>query len=278
MTKGKLTRHSLYVLRGWLGTLGLFGKLAPPLLVGGSPNSGTRALADAISAHPEITDRSEARLLWDKDFHAKRNDTFRAAKDVRPHDRTRLRGNFCYYQWADKTSIVMNRHPENSVRIHFMKEIFPEAKLVHIVRDGHATICSNYTSAIKKEERRIHPFGGYIRPQGWREWLDRPVLEQLSFMWNTASLYASQEGASYGDDFLEVRYEDLPDNARSIIPKIWAMLGLQSSDEYLDRMPAFENRNDKWRKTLSKEEVTTFETIARPALEYFGYPLIGGEV
>lgn len=274
MANPKLTRYPAYLFRGWFGSLGFFGKLAPPLLVVGSPNSGTRALADAIATHPSITDRSEARLLWDKDFHVKRNNTFKDAADVRPADRTRLRGNFCYYQWADKKPMVMNRHPENSVRIHFMKEIFPEAKLVHIVRDGHATICSNYTSAIKKEDRRIHPFGGYIRPQGWREWLDRPVLDQLSYMWNTASLYASQEGASYGDDFLEVRYEDLPNDARSIIPQIWAMLGLESSDKYLDRMPVFENRNDKWHKTLSGEEVATIETIARPALDHFGYPCV----
>ena len=276
MSNPKYTRYPAYVLRGWLGRLGFFGKLAPPLLVVGSPNSGTRALADAIVAHPSITDRSEARLLWDKDFHAKRNDTFKTDEDVRPQDRTRLRGNFCYYQWSDKKQMVMNRHPENSVRIHFMKEIFPEAKLVHIVRDGHATICSNYTSAIKKEDRRIHPFGGYIRPQGWREWVDRPVLEQLSYMWNTASLYASREGASYGADFLEVRYEDLPNDSKTIIPKIWAMLGLESSDEYLDRMPVFENRNEKWKTTLSDDEVQTIETIARPALEFFDYPLVRG--
>ncbi len=274
MSKSKVARYPAYLMRGWLGSLGLFGNLATPLLVVGSPNSGTRALAEAISAHPAITDRSEARLLWDKDFHAKRNDTFKTADAVRAKDRVRLRGNFCYYQWADKKPMVMNRHPENSVRIHFMKEIFPEAKLVHIVRDGHATICSNYTSAIKKEDRRIHPFGGYIRPQGWREWVDRPVLEQLSYMWNTASLYASQEGAKYGDDFLEVKYEDLPDNSMSIIPKIWALLGLESSDEILSNMPVFENRNDKWRKVFSDEQVETIETIARPAFKHFGYPLV----
>lgn len=275
VSMSKLTRHPLYVLRGWLGSLGLFGKLSPPLLVFGSPNSGTRALAAALEVHPSLTDRSEARLLWDEHFHTKRNDTHKTAADARPRDRTRIRGNFRYYQWADRCPVVMNRHPENSVRVHFMKEIFPEAKLVHIVRDGHAAVCSNYTSAQRKESRKIHPFGGYIRPPGWREWLDRPLLEQLSFMWSTSTLYASREGASYGDDFLEVKYEDLPGGAATIIPRIWGMLGLESSDEVLERMPAFESRNYKWPETLTAAEVETFERIARPALEHFGYACVG---
>lgn len=277
MNLNKLKRHPAYVVRGWLGGLGLFGKLAPPLLVFGSPNSGTRVLADAIAAHPLITDRSESRLLWDENFHTKNNDTFKTAADVRPKDRTRIRGNFCYYQWADRLPIVMNRHPENSVRIHFMKEIFPEAKLVHIVRNGHAAIYSNYKSALEKESRRIHPFGGYLRPQGWREWLDRPVLDQLSYMWSSACLYASQEGATYGEDFFEVKYEELPEGANTIIPRIWSMLGLDSADEYLEKMPVFENRNSRWREGFTAEELATVERIARPAFDYFGYPCVGPE-
>lgn len=271
MLLGKTLRYQLYLLRGGLGSCGVFGTLQPPLLVVGSPNSGTRILAQAIATHPEIVDHSEARVLWDKDFHHRNNDTYRSAQDVRRSDVRRLRGNFCYYQWVSGKSRVMNRHPENSLRIHFMKTIFPEAKLVHIVRDGRAAVCSNYRSAQRNANRRRYPFGGYIRPPGWRDWLDRPVLEQLAYMWNTAALYASREGRTYGDDYLEIRYEALPASAPVIITSVWGMLGLTASDALLDQIPTFENRNDKWKQTLSKEEVGTIERLAREGLEHFGY-------
>lgn len=271
MVWDKQLRYQWYLVRGMLGSWGCFGKLHPPLLVIGSPNSGTKILAQAIAVHPAITDHSEARLLWDKDFHQKANDTHKAASDVRRADIRRLRGNFAYYQWMSGKRLVMNRHPENSIRIHFMKTIFPEAKLIHIVRDGRAAVCSNYLSAQQKAERRRSPFGGYIRPPGWQDWLDRPVLEQLAHMWNTAALYASTAGQTYGDDYFEIRYEDLPRGASAIIPQVWKMLGLTVSDDLVTHLPTFEDRNYKWKQALSPDEVHTIERLAWEGLEYFGY-------
>jgi hypothetical protein len=271
MLLGKKLRYQLYLVRGFLGSCGVFGPLHAPLFLVGSPNSGTRVLARAIAVHPDIADHSEARLLWDREFHKKNNDTHKTARDVRRSDIMRLRGNFCYYQWVSGKPLVMNRHPENSLRIHFMKTLFPEAKLVHIVRDGRAAVCSNYLSAQRKAIRRKYPFGGYLRPPGWRDWLHRPVLEQLAYMWNFAALYASREGKTYGADYLEIRYEDLPHAASTLIPRVWEMLGLSYAETLLPRLPTFEDRNDKWKQALSPEEVATIERLAREGLEHFGY-------
>ncbi len=264
-------RYRVYQVRGALGALGVFGELHPPILLVGSPNSGTQVLGRAIALHPAIGNRSEARLLWDKDFHKRDNDTLKTAADVRPADRVRLRGNFCYYQWHSGRPIVLNRHPENSLRIHFMKTIFPEAKIIHIVRDGRAAVCSNYRSAKRKKERRENPFGAYLRPNGWRGYLDRPVLEQLAYMWNEAVLYASREGKKYGDDFMEVFYEDLPERGGAILTRIWSWAGLPVNEDLLKSLPRFENRNNKWREELNAAEVETVERIAREGLLYFGY-------
>ena len=264
-------RYQIYNVRGILGYSGLFGRLNPPILLVGSPNSGTQILGKAISLHPAIENRSEARLLWDKDFHTKMNDTLKTAVDARRADLIRLRGNFCYYQWLSGKPVVLNRHPENSLRIHFMKKIFPSAKIIHIVRDGRASVCSNYRSAKRKKDRRSNPFGSYLRPPGWRDYLDRPVLEQLAYMWNEAVLYAAIEGRKYGADYMEVAYEELPGNAAGIVRAIWDWIGLKFTDDLLRGLPKFENRNYKWKTELTEDEIAAVESIAGDGLRYFGY-------
>jgi Sulfotransferase family len=257
-------------LRGTLGSLGLFGKLHPPILCVGSPNSGTTILGDALGSHPDVENRSEARVLWDPQFHSRETDTFRDASDARPRDVRRLRGNFAWYQRTTGARVVLNKHPENTLRIHYLMRIFPEALLIHIVRDGRAAVCSNFTAASSKAER-ARPFGGYMRPRGWREQLDRPLLEQLACMWNDSVLYAAREGARYGAQFLEVRYEELGTRMPELAERVWRWAGLEVRPEDLARLPQIENRNDKWRRTLTAEQVATIERCAREGLQHFGY-------
>lgn len=265
-----LLRSLNHDLRGTLGSWGVFGRLRPPILCVGSPNSGTTILGEALGAHPEVENRSEARVLWDPRFHHEERDTFRAATDARPRDVRRLRGNFAWYQRITGARVVLNKHPENTLRIHYLMRIFPEALLIHIVRDGRAAVCSNFTSASKKAAR-ARPFGGYMRPPGWREHLDRPLLEQLAWMWNESVLYASQEGARYGAQFLELRYEELGERLPEIAERVWRWAGLEVRPEHLARLPVVDNRNDKWRRTLDAQQIAIVERLAQAGLERFGY-------
>ncbi len=264
-------RHYWHLVRGSLGYYGAFGKLNPPVFIVGAPNSGTRVLGKAISLSPELADRSEARVLWDKDFHERNNDTLKTAKDVTTSDVLRLRGNFCYYQWKSGKRIVLNRHPENSLRIHFIKKIFPAAKIIHIVRDGRAVVCSNFSSVKENKGRLSFPFAAFLRPPGWRGRLDWPLASQFAYMWNEAVLYASREGKKYGSDYMEVFYEDLPVKAGPIVKRIWEWIGVRYSEDLFGKLPVFENRNYKWKTELTREEIVAVEEIADEGLRHFGY-------
>jgi hypothetical protein len=264
-------RYFLYLLRGLVGSSGMWGSLNPPVFIVGAPNSGTRALGGAVALSPDIEDRSEVRVLWDKDFHERSNDTLKTAADARLADVLRLRGNFCYYQWRSGKRVVLNRHPENSFRIHFIKAIFPSAKIIHIIRDGRAVVCSNYRSTVVYPERLVYPFGAFARPPGWRDRLDWPLVHQLAYLWNETVLYASNEGKKYGDDYREVFYEALPKKAPSILSAIWAWLGVRGDASLLERAPAFEDRNYKWQTELTSEQVAVIEDVAQKGLTYFSY-------
>jgi hypothetical protein len=90
-------------------------------------------------------------------------------------------------------------------------------------------------------------------------------------MWNETVLYASREGKKYPDDYTEVFYEDLPEKARSIVKGIWEWIGAENSEALFEKMPAFENRNYKWKTEFTGEEVAAIEEVADEALTHFGY-------
>ena len=264
-------RYLSHIIRGLLGSWGLFGRLNPPILVVGSQNSGTTVLADVLALHPQIANRSEERVLWEKNFHAKDFDLLKTADDATPADIRRIRGNFCYFQWLTGKPFIVNKHPENCFRIHYMKKIFPEARLIHIVRDGHAAINSNNKRAVPRSPAEDVPFGGYSRPPGWQKWLDRTKLEQFSYMWSESALYAARAGRKYSKDYLEVRYEDLTANPSEVVTDIWKWLGLEVTPELVDQLPTFSSQNYKWKEKLSREQIDTIRRVARDGLAYFGY-------
>jgi len=264
-------RHLCYQGRGMLGTLGFFGDYNPPVFLVGTPNSGTTIFADGVSAHPEIRYGSNASTLWHKNVHFRGEPALKEAGDVTPTDRIRLQGNFSYYQWRNDETYIMNRNARNSFRIHYIKEMFPDSLIIHIVRDGRAVVRSNYQGHdgyVHEKQEISHAFDKFVIPPDWDEWTDRSPLEQYSFMWNKTSLYASREGKKYPDNYLEFRYENLEDDGEDILKMIWSSLGLNVTANAMEHVPNFENRNYKWKEEFDKDQIKVIENTAREGLAW----------
>ncbi len=264
-------RNLKYGIRGLLGVAGVFGRMNPPLLMVGSPNSGTTVLAETLGRHPDLYDRSEAGLLWDSRFHHQDETARRTPDEVTLWRRIRLRGNFSFYQWRTPAKRVLNKHPRNSLRIPYMREIFPQARILHIIRDGRAAVRSNLESFRNSSRRRKLPFGGFTRPDDWKDWQDRKPVERFAHMWNENVLTASREGNQLGEDYREILYENLEQNGTGIIQQTWEWLELEVPTNSSEKIPNFENYNHKWKQELSLEDVRTIERVAREGLEKFGY-------
>ena len=118
---------------------------------------------------------------------------------------------------------LLEKTPENCLRLPFLQALFPDARIVHLVRDGRANVHS-----LLEGWRHPHHFPGYRTPEpvtspgqtrgrwaftlipGWRELVDRPLEEICARQWvdcNQAVLdYAVTPGAL---PVHTVRYEDL---------------------------------------------------------------------
>jgi len=135
---------------------------------------------------------------------------------------------------------LLEKTPENCLRLPFLQALFPDARVVFLVRDGRANVHS-----LLEGWRQPHLFPGYATPvpvtspgqtrgrwaftliPGWRDLVDRPLAEICARQWvacNAAVLdYAAAPGAL---PVLMVRYEDLVAAPDETLAGVGRFLGL----------------------------------------------------
>lgn len=156
-----------------------------------------------------------------------RNDIWeKARKDQQPdHDRflvpldREVKEIFEYFKHGGR--MLVEKSPKNTLRIPFLKAIFPEAKIIHIVRDGRDVACS-----------LMPGIGGdawmHLKPPNWRDLFNKyDGLERCARAWQEIVTISLDDLGTL--DHLQVRFEHLvgpPIVKRSTINDIRAYLGL----------------------------------------------------
>jgi hypothetical protein len=165
-------------------------------------------------------------------------------------------------RYGDKT-------PNHVLSLPYLSEAFPEARFIHLIRDGRDVTCSFMA-------RGIGPRDGV----------------EGAIRWKRAVASGRRDGARLGPDrYLEVRYEDLVADPEGHIKGIAAFIDLDYDEamldyrEQVDRMlpnaylkdlhanvyrPPTEHLRD-WRREMDPAEVAMFEALAGDLLSELGY-------
>ncbi len=114
----------------------------------GSPRSGTTILGELLDKHPQVSQWYEPYFVWDKGFRLTAHDE-RTEEDATPKVQKQILKDFCAYKKRKKCSVLIDKSPRNSLKIHFILKIFPQARFVHLLRDGR-----DVTLSIHKEWQR----------------------------------------------------------------------------------------------------------------------------
>lgn len=101
----------------------------------GSPRSGTTLMGWILDEHPEIAHWYEPVFVVDK-FFKNAPDDVRAVEDATPKVKNYIRQEFAYFQQHTHKPLIIDKNPLNSFKIEFLHEIFPDAKFIHMLRDG----------------------------------------------------------------------------------------------------------------------------------------------
>ncbi|MEM7200482.1 MAG: sulfotransferase [Planctomycetota bacterium] len=161
-------------------------------------------------------------------------------------------------------------------RIGFVDAVFPDARYVHVVRDGRAVAASLLSVSW------WHGWGG---PAQWR-WGPLPAADQQRWEESGGSFYVlaglqwkllmhnlTSRGATVGARYLQVRYEDLVAAPHATLQRVVDWAGLDPDPDLapaIDRV-ALRDANHKWREQVPATERAAFERLLGDELVRFGY-------
>lgn len=182
-------------------------RVASPVFVVGCGRSGTTLIGELLGCHPDVAYLNEPRDLWALD---PRTDAWKdgegkivlSADDVTSAVRQRLTAGFCDALRSTGRTRIVEKTPINSFRIGYLNALWPDARFLHIIRDGRAV-------ARSIASRSSRP-GAWL---GTREALRRPGAGRRERWYGTADSkwrrlrsLAIDEGIAVGecanDDFV----------------------------------------------------------------------------
>ena len=131
----------------------------PPILILGSPRSGTTLLGNALAQHPDVAYAEEPRLVW-RHGNDGRSDAL-GPEDARPEVVSHVRAHFADLVAAAGAKRLLEKTPSNALRPAFLDAIFPDAVYVHVVRNG-------YDAALSIRSYTARHGTGVPRAQLWR--------------------------------------------------------------------------------------------------------------
>jgi hypothetical protein len=105
-------------------------------------------LGQILGKHPLIAEWYEPYFVWDYYF-GKKTDDIRVQSDATPKVREFITKEFQYFTKKAQKDIVIDKSPTHVFHIPFIHAIYPNAKWIHILRDGR-----DVTLSIHKEWRK----------------------------------------------------------------------------------------------------------------------------
>ena len=237
----------------------------------GSRRSGTFWLQRIVTAHPDVSAvGSETHLfshgiapLTERFHHAALGSGQVGSTFIERDALLDALRDFCDAVFAPMIepgrARLAERTPLHALHTGLIGDIYPDGRIVHIIRDGRDVVRSLLAQQ----------WGPGNVAEGAREW--------------RASIETARAGAGDSARYLEVRYEDLHADPLTRISGLYHWLGLPVDDAILEHTLAeakVERNLDprgtpagsgKWRGVFTPEDLAAFEEVAGDVLYDLGY-------
>ena len=278
----------------------------PCVFIVGCPRSGTTLLRHIVSAHPQIVITPEAHWIprWFEERRGLTPDglvTPNLVSELLAHNKFALfgigrealmslagsgqpisyasfvTGIFDLYGNPRGKDAVGNKTPDSVRRMGTLHALWPEARFVHLIRDGRDVALSlmNWPSVRTK------------KPGTFPTWKDDPV-STAALWWELNVRRGREAGAVLGPQlYRELRYESLVAHPAQECAALCGFLGLPYDEAMLSYHEALGAEDDHevvhdrqpitsglrhWKTQMPAKDVECFEAAAGSLLDELGYP------
>jgi hypothetical protein len=153
-------------------------------------------------------------------------------------------------RWGDKT-------PDYCHHLPVIRELFPDAQFLHVVRDGRDVAHSAFATG-------FGPKNAYEAALAWRQ-----TLQDVRRFRDTLP----------AGSYAEIRYEELVSDPVRTLGEVARFLGIENDGAVMEavapglRLQVRSTSVFKWKQRLSWREIECFEAFAGDELTTLGYPL-----
>lgn len=168
-------------------------------------------------------------------------------------------------RWADTT-------PEHLLYIPAIKKAFPDALIIHSIRDGRDVALSM---------DKLH----WLRPFPWDK---QHSLMVHGLYWEWIVRHGRRDGKLFGDDYMEIRFEDLISRPHETLASIGHFIDHDLDYDRIRQvgLGSVGNPNTsfgtevsggqfspvgRWKKSFSPQQLEMFEGLVGPFLRELGY-------
>ncbi len=258
-----------------------------PIFLGGFQRSGTTLLRYILDSHPNIACGPETvtlipdvrkhveALLYNDRFSESLKNFQLSTEDVyRIFGREPIENFFSKYLAKQNKQRMASKTPTNCLHFDFLGRLFPDAKFIHVIRDGRNCVCSL---------DKVPWFGNTLSSTA--------SFDLATTRWAKWTEEGMRQGAELGDRYLEVRYEELVLFPEKEIARILQFLQEPWDDsvlkhnerEYVHEVAVDEKNKsgaarpiearpqDTWRKKMSEKQQRRFSEIAGELLYKLKY-------
>ena len=254
----------------------------------GHARSGTTLLMRLIRLHPEVHCNYQAHFFTRQpllkslvntpeaeEWLTRKSNRWNQGRDLSPLV-LRAAADFILERDAVKVGkrIVGDKSPSSTIHgqaVRDMYSIYPDAKLIYIVRDGRDVLISERfrnlveeSKFLKAEDRRIVEELRKDQTQftnGTRSIFTETVVRRVAKGWVTNLQETEEEGNRLlGDHYCSLRYEDMLEHPFEELSRLWKFLGVKKVDRSLEKQIKAEmesNPDEEW-QAKRNEEIASF--------------------
>lgn len=257
----------------------------PMLFIVGFPRSGTSMMVQLLNLHPKFNIQHESKFIphfykafrryfiegdYDRiyDFlYQKLNKRIRYTGEVSKENiidilseygeeeieeaYRRLILEVITNKYSLESEFIGDKTPEYMLHIPFLKKLFPQAKFLHLLRDGR-------DSYLSIKDLYWGPGNVYFAAKEWKKYI---------VAWERAKLELPAE------DMLEIRYEDLLSDSKVVLSKICDFGNIEYSYTYFEKFKLKSSNSLKWENkfNMTSGEVFIFQQVCEQEIKNLGY-------